>query len=109
MKIQLNDNWRVVTCPDNHQWILQQRKGSQWHSSKFFRTRSTMLWESKKIAGSIDPLAWLELLSLPVHFKGPVEALGGVLERRDDSLGTPPPKKEKSGLERPLEEVCEND
>ena len=92
MNIQLNDKWRVVTCPANIQWILESERGGRWRPRSFFRTRDALLRVSKNLAGDIAPEAWSELQSLPSHFKGTVEALRGGQEAQVDDLGTSIPE-----------------
>jgi hypothetical protein len=98
MNIQLNDKWRVVTCKDDHQWVLEHRKGNQWKGRSYFRTREALLRVSIKLAGEIDPLAWSKLLGLPRLFKPSVEAQKPVLERQVDDLGTYPPEENTEPL-----------
>jgi hypothetical protein len=37
--LRLGDDWRIVGCRDDVQWILQRRSGSAWRSSGYCHTR----------------------------------------------------------------------
>lgn len=77
MRVQLNQGWRVVICPANHQWVLEYQQGGRWRARSFFRTSEALLRVSMELAGDIDAEAWDKLKSLPTHFKVPTEALEG--------------------------------
>jgi hypothetical protein len=93
MNIQLNDKWRVITCPANIQWILQFKRGGRWRDRSFVTTRDALIRLSKEHAGEISSEAWNKLQSLPHHFKMPVEALRGGQEAQVDNLDTYPPEE----------------
>ncbi|WP_132694810.1 hypothetical protein [Rhodovulum steppense] len=94
MKIQVNDTWRITICPANHQWVLEARRGKRWHPRSFFRTREALLRVTQQIAGTINPEAWQQMQTLPLHFKPIAEALGGAQERREEISGTHPPEEQ---------------
>ena len=67
---RLNDDWRVIACRANIQWILQHRAGkrhgvARWESRSFCRTSEALNRLSRRHAGAIDPNAAAILASLP--------------------------------------------
>ncbi|MEK6216192.1 MAG: hypothetical protein N2B03_03120 [Boseongicola sp.] len=65
---RLNDRWRVITCQDGIQWILQHREPSRWRNRCFCMTSAALRREALRHGGDIDPAAWETLLALPAHF-----------------------------------------
>ena len=49
----LDAKMRVIECAAGIQWIVQRRRGDQWHGESFCRTREALL----RITGSHHP-AW---------------------------------------------------
>lgn len=46
--IRINDDWRVIECKDNIQWILQSRKGSYkgkpaWRGKSYCRSKEGLI------------------------------------------------------------------
>jgi hypothetical protein len=66
----LNARWRVVTCENSFQWILQSGRGSQWSSLYFCRTREGLIACVREYAGHIDGVAMAVLLRLPERIGG---------------------------------------
>jgi hypothetical protein len=66
----LNHGWRIITCKNSIQWVLQQRRGEQkrWRSRYFCRTRSGLIQCVREHAGQIDGDALATLLRLPEWF-----------------------------------------
>jgi len=62
--IARDGNLRVIVCRQDNQWILQKRKCGRWRAGGYFRTRSALLREWTKAAGS--QLAEIE--ALPAYF-----------------------------------------
>jgi hypothetical protein len=44
--VRLDDRDRVINCSDNLQWIIQRRRGDQWHGYSFHRCRDVMIERS---------------------------------------------------------------
>ena len=44
--VGLDDRQRVINCSDNLQWIIQRRRGDQWHGYSFHRCRDVMIERS---------------------------------------------------------------
>lgn len=68
---RLNDDWRVITCRNGIQWVLQRRgdRGSgpaQWKGVSYCQTREALKRVSRE-AGPIEPAAWEALALLPDH------------------------------------------
>ena len=40
--IYADEDHRVIVCKDRIQYILQRRKGKQWHNRSFFVSRDTL-------------------------------------------------------------------
>jgi hypothetical protein len=59
---QLGPKWRMIVCVDDYQWIVQERKGTQWRSQHFCTSRDGVLRRVKGKPG------WEVLGSLPDHF-----------------------------------------
>ena len=75
--VRLSEAWRVVTCKDAHQWILQRRDGersgqARWTGVRYFRTRGALMRSVRALCGVCDPAALGILATLPPHFKGNV-------------------------------------
>lgn len=71
---RLNDTWRVITCKNGIQWIVQKRQGNgQWRGVTFHRTRDVLMRDARdantrqSARGTIDPAAWEALAALPDH------------------------------------------
>ena len=47
--VQLDAKTRVIDCKDNIQWILQRRRGVQWHGVAYCRTRDALAREAKRL------------------------------------------------------------
>jgi hypothetical protein len=41
--VRITDRVRVINCKDDIQWIVQRRKGEQWQSVSFCRTRDGLI------------------------------------------------------------------
>jgi hypothetical protein len=72
---QLNPHWRVVTCRDAIQWILQKRDAQRsgrprWTGTRYFRSRDALLRVSRTLCGRIDPCAMAILAALPAQIGG---------------------------------------
>ena len=39
---------RVINCKDNLQWIVQKRRGGQWHGLSFCRTREVLIRDVRR-------------------------------------------------------------
>ena len=68
----LNTRWRVVTCRDSFQWILQKRDAQRsgrprWTGVRYFRTRDALMRASRTLCGRIDPNALAILAALPAQ------------------------------------------
>jgi hypothetical protein len=81
---RLNKNWRVITCRNHIQWILQVRRGSAWRNRFFFRTRAGLIQFAREYASPIGGDALVNLLRLPERFSE-----GGVMTDRIDPLNVP--------------------
>jgi hypothetical protein len=68
----LNADWRVITCKNSIQWVLQKRRGKsdRWDSRFFFRTRAGLLAFAHEYAGQISGDALVILLRLPEWIGG---------------------------------------
>jgi hypothetical protein len=68
----LNHGWRVVTCKNSIQWILQKRRGEQnrWRSQYFCCTREVLIRCVREYAGQIDGASLVVLLRLPERIGG---------------------------------------
>ena len=66
--------WRVVTCKDQIQWILQRRKkgGAErpWRGVGYFRTKDALIKACASLCGRVDPAAMAALAALPQNFGG---------------------------------------
>ena len=60
------DSVRVITCPDNLQWIIQRRSGTSWRSFTFHRERQSLIRCLAKLG---FPLETITLL--PAHYDTP--------------------------------------
>lgn len=69
-----DESLRVIVCRQNHQWILQQRKGGRWRAMGYFRSRSALSREWKRAGG----LALAEIEALPPHFSAKNRGQSGV-------------------------------
>lgn len=72
---QLNAKWRVVTCRDAIQWILQKRDAQRsgqprWTGVRYFLTRDALVQASRTLCGRIDPNAMAILAALPAQIGG---------------------------------------
>ena len=72
---RLCDRWRVVTCRDQLQWILQRRDAQRsgqprWKGVGYFRTREALIRVSRALCERIDPAAMAILLALPDRIGG---------------------------------------
>ena len=72
---RLNPRWRVVSCRDSLQWILQSRCGqraglARWKSRFFCRSRGGLVSCCLEHAGPVGGAALALLLRLPSHFGG---------------------------------------
>lgn len=70
---RLNAQWRVVSCRDGVQWILQIRCGQRdglprWKNRYFFRTREGLARGSYEYARDVGGDALIILLRLPECF-----------------------------------------
>ncbi len=70
---RLSASYRVITCKDQIQWILQRRDGerhgrARWAGVGYFRTREALLRMSRALCARIDPAALAALAALPEHF-----------------------------------------
>jgi hypothetical protein len=63
LAIALNDRWSVTDDP--LQWILQCRRGDQWHARSFCRTRSALQRCIREYCGPVDAVARLQIDALP--------------------------------------------
>jgi hypothetical protein len=70
---RLNARWRVITCRDGIQWILQyllrvteRATGSDWRGRSYCRTRDGLHRACACHAGEIHPAALAILHALPV-------------------------------------------
>lgn len=85
---KLNQNWRVITCRDGIQWILQHRgspkksRKDDWRGRWYCRTSEALLRGTRAYAGSIDSQAMLLLMKLPDR----IEELG----QADAGFGSKP-------------------
>lgn len=67
----LNENWRVIECPDQIQWILQCRgsptrsRKDDWRGRSYCRTSEALLRCTRRHAGSVNTSAMQELVALP--------------------------------------------
>jgi hypothetical protein len=71
--VRLNANWRVISCRDGIQWILQRRCGlkhgrPRWANRYFFRTRAGLVRGAIEYVGEIGADALVILLRLPPFF-----------------------------------------
>ena len=70
----LADRWRVVTCKDNWQWIIQRRKagdaGRNWRAVSYHRTQNALIRRCASLCGQMDPCAMAALAALPEYFGG---------------------------------------
>jgi hypothetical protein len=64
----LDLNTRVIECAQGIQWIVQRRRGCQWHSVSFCRTKEGLL----RCAGQQHPA----LTVLPARFPERAESSG---------------------------------
>ena len=72
---QLSDRWRVITCRDHLQWILQKRDAQRsgrprWTGVRYFRTREALIRACRTLCESIDPGTMTTLLALPERIGG---------------------------------------
>ena len=44
--VRLDDKHRVINCSDNLQWIIQRKRGQQWHGYSFHRCREVLIERS---------------------------------------------------------------
>lgn len=69
---RLCDDWRVIVCKDNIQWILQRRKkgGAErpWRAVSYCCTREALIRLCATSCGQIDPDAAAALAALPENF-----------------------------------------
>jgi hypothetical protein len=72
--INLNGRWRVITCRDGIQWILQRRhrldrpetlSRDTWRGRSYCRTREALVRCCEAHVGAIEPVAAVELEQLP--------------------------------------------
>jgi hypothetical protein len=82
--IQLNARWRVITCADGVQWILQRRNvpagtggnrperhsTDDWRGRSYCRTREALIRCCRAYSGEIDPVAAAALQALPERIEG---------------------------------------
>ena len=68
----LNTRWRIVTCKNSLQWVLQRRCGhvDHWRGFWFCRSREALIRGAREHAGQIAGNALIILLRLPEHFQG---------------------------------------
>lgn len=63
--------YRVITCRDDLQWILQRRRGQMradgmyWHGWAYCTTRSALIRRCRALSGHM----WHELEALPTNFR----------------------------------------
>jgi len=74
--VKLNDNWRVIVCVADLQWILQRRTGvrhggARWEGRSFCRTSEALNRLSRKQAGIIGVAVSAVLAALPVRIEVP--------------------------------------
>ncbi len=72
---RLDDDWRVITCRDRLQWILQRRDGvragrARWAGVGYCRTRKALLRLCRASGARIDPSQWAALVALPDYITG---------------------------------------
>ena len=71
----LNAGWRVISCRDGLQWILQRRAGQRqgrprWEGRSFCCTREALVRCAREHAGDIAADALVILLRLPERIGG---------------------------------------
>ena len=72
---QLNANWRVITCRDQIQWILQRRgspkmsRRDDWRGHSYCRTSKALIRSAREFTGPIEPAALAILLALPARIE----------------------------------------
>jgi hypothetical protein len=69
----LKENWRVIVCKDNIQWILQrrdaERSGSpRWRGVSYHCERKALIGVSRACAKEFDLTALAQLEALPALF-----------------------------------------
>lgn len=71
----LDENWRIIECRGEIQWILQRRSGNRngqprWAPKKFHRNKRSLIRTVYSIVGVVDPTILAILFSLPDWFGG---------------------------------------
>jgi hypothetical protein len=59
---QLGSKHRVIVCADDHQWIVQEKRGKEWRGLYFCTSREGVLRWVKGLPG------WEVLVGLPDRF-----------------------------------------
>jgi hypothetical protein len=67
---RLNDRWRVISCRDGIQWILQRRDAKTphtgvWRGAGYFRTRNALIAACVALVRPLEPSARASLERLP--------------------------------------------
>jgi hypothetical protein len=60
---QLGPKHRVIICADDHQWIVQEKRGKEWRSNHYCTSRDGVLRRVKDLPG------WKSLTLLPERFQ----------------------------------------
>ena len=73
--VQVCDRWRVITCRDHLQWILQRRDAQRsgqprWTGVRYFQTREALVRTCRTLCERVDPAAMAMLLALPERIGG---------------------------------------
>jgi hypothetical protein len=68
--VQLNDRWRVISCKDGLQWILQRRDAAKphravWRGKRYHATREGLIASCVALAGLLESAAAGMLAGLP--------------------------------------------
>ena len=66
---QLNARWRVISCRDDLQWILQRLDGDQWRGNSFHRDRDVLLQRIAERCGEVDAAALDLIRALPERYQ----------------------------------------
>ena len=68
--VQLTPRWRIITCPEGLQWIIQEKESSHagtWRARKYVTSRNGLLKACGKLGLLSDPCAEAVLHALPQH------------------------------------------